>query len=111
MSILRLESAANTPIDCRYIQSLDLEISNQGIEPFEMLIHGYGEKGLFHLGLIHVGAGQTVAVPDIVTNHSPFQIVLVTNINSFAHTGVIFRVKYQGMLIAVYTQEDTVRTP
>lgn len=110
MSILRFESAAFAPIDCRYIQSIDLEISNYGMEPFEMLIHGYGEKGLFHLGLIHAGSGQTVAVPDIITDHAPFQFVLVTNINSFAHTGVVFRVKDQGNLVAVYTQEDTVRT-
>lgn len=109
MSILRLVSNADGPINSRYIQSVDLEITNSGLDSFEMLIHGYGNEGLFYVGLIHAGAGEWVVLNDIMTNYSPFEFVLVTNINNLAHTGVVFNIKNQGVLIAVYTQEDTIR--
>ncbi|MEC0175888.1 hypothetical protein P4H83_13530 [Paenibacillus favisporus] len=109
MSILRLVSNADGPINSRCIQSVDLEINNSGEVPIEMLIHGYGIEGLFYIGLIHAGADEWVGVHDIMTNYSPFELVLVTNINNLAHTCVVFKIKNQGVLIAEYTQEDTMR--
>lgn len=110
MSILRLGSTAYGPIDCRYIQSVDLEISNYGTESFEMLIHGYGDQGLFYIGLIHAESGETLPINDIMTHYAPFELVLVSNTNSVDRTYVTIRVKNHGSLIAVYTQEDTIRT-
>lgn len=110
MSILRLEAAPFTPIDCRYIESVDVEVTNGGSNGFEMLVHAYGEQGLFYVQLIHVSSGAAVPLQNIVTGYMPFQLVLVSNVNEYAHTGVTLRMYNQGHLIALYTQEDTIRT-
>lgn len=109
MSVLRLGSTEFGPIDCRYIQAVDLEIVNRGLEPFDMLVHGYGNGGLFYVSLIHAEPGQIVPVYDIMTNYTPFEIVLVTNINVADYTAAVFRMKDRGNLIAVYTQDDADR--
>ncbi|GIO66192.1 hypothetical protein NYE48_21025 [Paenibacillus sp. FSL M7-1455] len=109
MSILRLEAAPFAPIDSTYIQSVDLEICNVGTEGFEMLVHGYGEQGLFYVQLIHVGSGSTVPLYHMMTEHKPFQLVLVTNVNDYTHTAVTVRVRNQGNLVALFTQEDMFR--
>lgn len=110
MSILRLEAAPFSPIDCRYIESCDIEVTNGGNEGFEMLVHGYGNQGLFYVQLIHVSPGSTVHLYHILTGYLPFQLVLVTNVNHYDHTWITVRVRDHGNLIALYTQEDTIRT-
>ncbi|GIO33773.1 MULTISPECIES: hypothetical protein [Paenibacillus] len=110
MSILRLEAAPLTPIDSRYIQYVDLEILNTGMEGFEMLAHVYGEQGLQYIQLIHLNPGSAVPLHHMMTEHKPFQLVLVTNVNDFAHTAVTVRACNQGQLIAVFTQENMIRT-
>ncbi|MWV46837.1 hypothetical protein GRF59_24820 [Paenibacillus sp. HJL G12] len=110
MSVLRLEAAPFAPIDCRYIESLDVEVTNGGSDGFEMLVHGYGNQGLFYVQLIHVSPGNSVSLHDIMTGYMPFQLVLVTNVNQYANTWVTVRVRDHGNLIALYTQEDTIRS-
>jgi len=110
MSILRLEAAPSAPIDSMYIQSVDLEIWNTGMEGFEMLVHGYGEQGLFYVHLTHVSPGAVVPLNHITTEHKPFQLVLVTNVNDYSHTAVTIKARDQGHLIALFTQEDMART-
>ncbi|MEC0372447.1 hypothetical protein [Paenibacillus chibensis] len=111
MSILRLEAAPFAPIDCRYIESFDVEVTNGGQESFEMLVHGYGNQGLFYVHLVHMAPGSTIPLYNIVTGYAPFQLVLVTNVNHYANTWATVRVRDHGNLIAVYTQEDMIRTP
>lgn len=41
MSIFRLDAVEYGQIDARYIQSVDLTITNAGTEDFDVLIHGY----------------------------------------------------------------------
>lgn len=109
MSILRLEAAPFAPIDSTYIQSVDLEIWNTGMEGFEMLVHGYSEQGLFYVQLIHVGPGSTVPLYQMMTEHKPFQLVLVTNVNDYSRTAVTVKVRNQGELVALFTQENMIR--
>ncbi|MBB3131726.1 hypothetical protein FHS19_006449 [Paenibacillus rhizosphaerae] len=109
MSILRLGSTESGPIDCRYIQTVDLEITNHGWEPFDMLVQGYRSDGLFYVSLIHADPGQIVPVHGIMTNYTPFELVLVTNINVADYTAAVFMMKDRGNLIAVYTQNDADR--
>ncbi|MBE9916017.1 hypothetical protein G8C92_18545 [Paenibacillus donghaensis] len=110
MSIFRLESAPFSTIDCRYIESVDIEVTNSGSDGFEMLVHGYGNQGLFYVQLIHLSPGSTVPVYHMMTGYDPFQLVLVTNINNYACTEVIVRAKDHDYLIALYSQEDMIRT-
>ncbi|CAM4251665.1 hypothetical protein [Paenibacillus tarimensis] len=109
MSVFRLEAAPNTKVDSRYIESVDLTITNIGSESFEMLIHGYKPEGVFHVGLIHVPVGAAISIPGLVTQYSPFSLLLVSNYHTFHTTGIAAHVKDQGAVVAVFTQDDFTR--
>ncbi|PZD93271.1 hypothetical protein DNH61_21735 [Paenibacillus sambharensis] len=109
MSVFRLEAAPYTKVDSRYIESVDLTVSNIGAEPYEMLIHGYKPEGVFHVGLIHVPVGAVMSIPGLMTQYSSFGLLLVTNYHTFHTTGITAHVKNHGAVVAVFTQEDFTR--
>lgn len=106
MSIFRLDAVEYGNIDARYIQSVDLTITNAGAEEFDVLIHGYHPQGVYYVGLVHVGAGSTVYVPHIKNHNMTFSLLLVTNINYTYSTLVTVHAKNQGQLVAVYSHSD-----
>lgn len=109
MSILRLESTENSKIDSRFIEYIDLEVTNLGHEGFEFLILVYGPQGPTFRGLHFVGPGKVVFIPQIVTAYTPFDFSIVTNINTYAYTGMTMRAWNYGRNVAIFTQEDAVR--
>lgn len=111
MSIMRLETMAGGKIDPTYITSMDLSVQNLGPEEFDFLLHMYYNGAIGYVALHHVPAYGSVWVPDIPTNQIPFSMLLVTNINSYATTGIITYAKLQGNVVAVYSQEDFIRMP
>ncbi|VTR59340.1 Uncharacterised protein [Actinobacillus pleuropneumoniae] len=106
MSIFRLDAVEYGNIDARYIQSVDLTITNAGPEVFDVLVHGYHPQGVYHVGLVHVGVGSTVFVPNITNHNIAFSLLLVTNINYSHSTLVTVHAKNQGQLVAVYSHSD-----
>ncbi|ANA82288.1 hypothetical protein PVOR_15024 [Paenibacillus vortex V453] len=106
MSIYRLDAVEYGHIDARYIQSVDLTITNAGAEEFDVLIHGYHLYGVYYVGLVHVGAGSTVFVPNITNHNTAFSLLLVTNINYTHSTLITVHAKNQGQLVAVYSNSD-----
>ncbi|EXX86297.1 hypothetical protein BG53_06380 [Paenibacillus darwinianus] len=110
MSILRLEAAPHTAIDSQYIQSVDLTIINIGAEEYDVLFHGYNLFGVFHVNLFHLAAGAVTTIPDIMTGHMPFSLLLVTNINHYHTLGVNVAAYNSGALVALLTQENFTRS-
>jgi|GEM_PF-1852099 len=106
MSIFRLDAVEYGRIDARYIQSVDLTITNTGGEDFDVLIHGYHPHGVYYVGLVHAAAGATVTVPDITNQNITFSLLLVTNINYTYSTQITVHAKNQGQLVAVFSNSD-----
>lgn len=106
MSIFRLDAVEYGQIDARYIQSVDLTITNAGTEDFDVLIHGYHPHGVYYVGLTHVAVGNTVNVPNITNHNMAFSLLLVTNINHAFTTLVTLHAKNEGQLVAVYSHSD-----
>lgn len=106
MSIFRLDAVEYGHIDARYIQSVDLTITNAGPDEFDVLVHGYLPQGVYYVGLVHVAAGATVYVPEIANHHITFSLLLVTNINYTHSTLITVHAKNQGQLVAVYSHSD-----
>lgn len=109
MSILRLEAAEYSKIDSRYIEYIDLKLINLGIEGFEFLILAYAPQGPIFRGLYHVSQGSDVFIPQIITSYNPFYLLIVTNINTYASTGLTMRAWNYRRNVAIFTQEDSVR--
>jgi len=109
MSILRLNSVEHGAIDSRFIQAFDLELCNLGSEGFEMLITVYTPQGLLYRGLYHLAQGVSVIIPRITTQFSPFQLIMVTNINKYDTTSVTVRAWNGVHPVAIFTQEEAVR--
>ncbi|WP_410771909.1 hypothetical protein [Fontibacillus sp. BL9] len=109
MPILRIKSMENGKVDSRYIQSLDLELSNLGRESFEFLLLGYAPKGLVYRGLHHLGQGSTVFIPRINTDYAPFDLLVVTNASTYMTTGLTLKAWNQEQYVALFTQEDAIR--
>ncbi|WMT40188.1 hypothetical protein RE628_23380 [Paenibacillus sp. D2_2] len=109
MSILRLISDDYGVINSRFIQAFDLELCNLGNEGFEMLITVYTPQGLLYRGLYHLAQGVNVVIPRITTQFSPFQLIMVTNINQYDMTAVTLRAWNGANPVAIFTQEEAVR--
>ncbi|GAB6930269.1 hypothetical protein JCM10914A_42520 [Paenibacillus sp. JCM 10914] len=106
MSIFRLDAAEYGQIDARYIQAVDLVITNAGPDEFDVLIHGYSPHGVYHVGLVHVAPGLTSVIPNITNHNQPFSLLLVTNINYSYTTLITLHAKNQGQIVAMYSQAD-----
>ncbi len=109
MSILRLEAAPFHPVDARYIDTLDLLVTNIGSESFDMLVHGYNPYGVFYVGQIQLDSGASVSIPGIGTYHMPFTLLLVTNYHTYHTTGVLLTAKNEGSVVALFNQEQFAR--
>jgi hypothetical protein len=109
MSILRLEAAENSKIDSRYVEYVDLEVTNLGSEGFDFLVLVYAPYGPIFRGLHHVSPGSPVFIPQIVTAYNPFSFLVITNINTYSYTALTMRAYNYGTNVAIFTQEDAIR--
>ncbi|MEK3735084.1 hypothetical protein MKX64_21980 [Paenibacillus sp. FSL M8-0334] len=106
MSIFRLDAVEHGVIDSRYIQSVDITITNAGPDPFDVLIHGYNPYGVYYVSLTHVGVGATVVIPEVANHNLSFSLLLVTNINYSHSTVITVQAKNQGQLVAVFSNPN-----
>ncbi|MFB9329633.1 hypothetical protein ACFFSY_27160 [Paenibacillus aurantiacus] len=109
MSVFRLNSAPYEKIDCRYIESADLTITNNGGEEFDVLVELETPHNVIFVGLFHLAPGAVAVAPNLPTNYGSFSLLLVTNLNNHHPTGVTVHVKNHGALVALFTQEDCIR--
>ncbi|MCA1296079.1 hypothetical protein LBW89_24020 [Paenibacillus sp. alder61] len=109
MSTLRIKATENGKIDSRYIQTVDVSLTNLGGNGFEFLLLGYGPYGLIHRRLYHLGQGESVTIPKIMTEHAPFEILVVTNAPNYDRTGLTLFARNQQETVAIFTQEDAIR--
>lgn len=109
MSILRLVAAEYSKIDSRYIEYVDLEVTNLGYEGFDFLVLVYAPDGPIFRGLHHVSPSTTIFIPQILTANIPFDLQIITNVNTYAYTGVTLRASNYGRNVAIFTQEDASR--
>lgn len=105
MSILRLESTPGGTIDSRFITSVDTVIQNLGPESFDILMQVFKEGNPLATTLHHVPAFSSTALPWVETERTGFNLLLVTNINSYASTGITMNARLYGEVVAVYSQE------
>ncbi|MEW9700278.1 hypothetical protein [Paenibacillus sp. SI8] len=113
MSIFRLASNVNYPIDSRYIQSCDMDIRNLGSDAFDILIQFNNETGITHSSLHHITSlaapGSTLTVPSINTQYAPFSILIVTSLLTTHTTALTLFAKSNEKMIAIFTQNDFIK--
>ncbi|WP_334075753.1 MULTISPECIES: hypothetical protein [Paenibacillus] len=109
MSTLRIKAMENGKIDSRYIQAVDISLTNLGGDSFEFLLLGYAPQGLIHRGLYHLGQGDTVTIPTIKTRYAPFEILVVTNALDYHTTALTMFARNQQETVAIFTQDDAIR--
>lgn len=109
MSIMRLESVPYGQIDSRYIDAVDVVVHNAGTEGFDVLMQMFHQGSPFHMAIHNVPPYQAVALPTVATSQGGFSLLLVTNINTYAHTVITVYAKQNGVLIAVFNQDHFIR--
>lgn len=111
LSILKLETSPDQgQVYAPYIQSIDIEITNQGSDYFEALILVYGpDEGLLFRGLYSLAPSVSIPIIGVGTYYNDFKVVLVTNVNTYANTAVNIICWKEEDMIAIYTQEQMER--
>jgi len=114
MSIFRLDASEFARFDSRYIDCIDLVIQNPGRTIYQILIHGWQEGNRIHTSLHQVNTvpmlHSTININNIRTNHAPFRLEVITNVDDPDATVLVAYAKNGGNLVAVLRESDFVST-
>lgn len=105
MSILRFEAVPGGTADSRYIEGIELAVSNIGSEPCEMLIQFERPGGIVFYSRLSRFDGGEKQVIGIGTGYAPFMLLIVTSGHSYLTTGITAKAVSRGAPVALFTQE------